>query len=147
MSLCELDGVDLKFMISVLYKMRLNKRIENIEFRSDDAKGISRKSFFNSMKSLTTNSYLKISKVDKSTYAISLNMDSKHFTEQDIEHLTRPFRNTLPDMTMQMAQKITPQLKQIPISKLCEGGNHDDCLSFNKSCGCECHKNKVSTYM
>jgi len=147
MSLCALDGVDLKFMISVMYKMRLNKRVENIAFKLEDAKGISRKSFFRSIKSLTTNSYLKISKVDKSTYAISLNMESKHFTEQDIEHLTRPFRNALPEMTMQTAAQSAPQIKQIEVSKLCQHGNHDDCMTFNKTCGCDCHKNQISHYM
>jgi len=149
MSMCDLDGVDLKFMISVMYKMRLNKRVENIEFRLEDAKGISRKSFFNSMKSLTTNSYLKISKADKSTYAISLNKESGHFTEQDIEHLTRPFMSRLPEMTMQTAAQSAPQIKQLPVSKICESGNHADCMSANRpgSCGCECHKNKISSYM
>jgi len=143
MSMCELDGVDLKFMISVMYKMRLNKKVENIEFRLEDAKGISRMSFFRSIKSLKEASYLKISKVDKSTYAISLNMESGHYTEQDIEHLTRPFRNTLPGMTMHTAAQSIPQIKQPEVSKICQDGNHDDCMTFNKSCGCDSFAPKV----
>lgn len=115
MSLLELDGTDLKFMISILYKMRLNKRIENVEFVVSDIKGISKRAFFNSIESLTTKLYLKVCKVNKTTYAISLNMESKHFTEQDIEHLTRPFRNNLPDMTMQIAQKSASQAEIKPL--------------------------------
>lgn len=115
MSLLELDGTDLKFMISILYKMRLNKRIENVEFVVSDIKGISKRAFFNSIESLTTKLYLKVCKVNKTTYAISLNMESKHFTEQDIEHLTRPFKNALPDMTMQIAQKSASQAEIKPL--------------------------------
>lgn len=113
MSMCDLDGVDLKFMISVMYKMRVNRRTENIEFKLEDARGMSRISFFRSMKSLKDGSYLKISKVDKSTYAISLNMESQHYTPQDIEHLTRPFgrqplnqENTVKDLEERLRQPI-----------------------------------------
>jgi len=137
------------FMFYLFKKMRLNRKIENIEFHMDDVKNLSRMSFFNAMKSLKEGSYLKISKLDKSTYAISLNKESGHYTEQDYEHLTRPFMSRLPEMTMKTAAQSAPQVKQLPVSKICESGNHSDCMSANRpgTCGCECHKNKISSYM
>jgi len=149
MSMCELDGTDLKFMLSVMYKMNVTRRIENIEFKLEDAKGVRRRSFFNAMKSLTANSYLKISKLNKTTYAISLNNETGHYTDQDIQYLTRPFKSSIPEIHVHVAEQQEPQVKQLPISKICESGNHADCMSANRpgTCGCECHKNKVTSFM
>jgi len=84
------------FMFYLFKKMRINRKIENIEFRMGDVKNMSRRSFFNAIDTLSLSRdckerpYLLISKIDKSTYCISLHKESGHYTDQDYEHLTRP---------------------------------------------------------